>query len=97
MIKLNSNMVVKLGCSTIKGEAATQTEVYRILNATIVQVPQVYGLYRDDKRNVGYIAMEDIDGHPIDLHNTAHLKALRRVFEHLASFQRILPWTSTFR
>jgi Ser/Thr protein kinase RdoA (MazF antagonist) len=91
VIKLNSNTLVKFGRGTTKGEAATQTEVSKILNPTIIRVPQVYRFYRNDKRNIGYIVMEYIDGQPIDVHNTAHLEALRRAFEHLASFQRDYP------
>lgn len=91
VIKLNSNMVVKIGRGATEGEAVTQTQVSEILNPAIIRVPRVYGFYHDDERNIGYIAMEYIDGKPVDVHNTAHLNALRRAFEHLASFHRDYP------
>lgn len=91
VIKLNPNLVVKFGCGTTKGEAVTQTDVSKFLNSTIIRVPQVYRFHRDDERNIGYIFMEYVDGQPIDTQNTAHVEALRRAFEHLASFQRDCP------
>jgi hypothetical protein len=86
-----SHLVVKFGLGTIEGEEVTQDQISKMLDPRILSVPQIRGFYRGDDQRIGHILKDFIDGHPIDSHNPAHIAAIRRAFEHPASFQRDSP------
>ena len=84
-------IVIKSGRGTTEGEAITQRQVSSILNREIIYVPHVYHFFHDGNKNIGYIFMEYVEGEPINVYNNAHVGALRKAFDHLASFKRKFP------
>ena len=85
------NVVVKSGGGVTEGEAVTQRQVCSILDPAIIYVPQVYHFYHDKNPKIGHILMEYVEGEPINEHSTAHIEALRKALDHLASFKRGFP------
>lgn len=83
--------VIKIGAAVTEGEAITQEQVSKILDPAIIHVPRVYQFFQDDTRKIGHILMEYVEGEQIDPDNPAHIEALRKAFDHLASFKRDDP------
>lgn len=85
------DVVIKFGRGVMQEEALAQDTAFNILDAAVVRVPKVYHFYHNSLTNIGYLAMEWIDGLPLDLHNTMHVKALQKTMNHLASLERDFP------
>ena len=92
MIKIpNSNIVVKYGRGVTQAEAQTQTEVFKVIDPSIIHVPQVHHFYHNGDQNIGYIIMEFVEGEPIDTHQTEQVEALQKALDHLSSLKRDFP------
>jgi serine/threonine protein kinase len=89
----NSNLVVKFGRGVTQAEAQTQEEVSKIIDSSIIHVPQVHSFYHDGDQNIGYLIMEFVEGEPIDVGCTEQVEGLQKTLDHLSSLKRAFPGT----
>jgi len=80
------DVAIKFGGGVTMEEAVAQGIVYALLDQAVVRIPKVYHFYRDSQKNIGYLAMEWLDGAPIDLQDDIQSKALQKTIGYLASF-----------
>jgi Phosphotransferase enzyme family len=84
-------VAIKFGSGVTQGEAFAQATAFALLDPALVCIPKVHHFHRDSHANIGYLAMEWIDGSPIDLQDSAQVEALQKSIHHLASFRRHFP------
>jgi thiamine kinase-like enzyme len=61
------------------------------LHPATIRSPKVHHFFRDTRTGIGYLAMEWINGAPIDTQDRSQADALRTAMGHLAAFKRAFP------
>ena len=90
VVKISEQVVIKFGLRVTESEANNQREAYRLLDPSIVRVPQVYRFFTKGQR--GYLAMEYIKGQvlsPLKDHRLVHRVA--RILAHLEEITSRIP------
>ncbi|KAK4499622.1 hypothetical protein PRZ48_010140 [Zasmidium cellare] len=88
VIRYSANAVVKYGAHVTAHEARNQRHAYRVLDPSIVRVPEVYHYFerQNGRFQIGYIVMELIAGQRCEnLPASNKLHKIVNVVEHLAS------------
>lgn len=87
----NRDIIIKYGRWVTQEEAEAQRSAYALLDPAIIQVPKVYGFFCDSEGQIGYLAMEKVNGVPVNPNNDNHLLAVSRAMRYLPSLKRDFP------
>ena len=79
------DVAIKFGGGVTQEEAVAQATAFALLDPAIIRVPKVHHFHHDFDTGIGYLAMEWIDGSPIDLQDEIQVNALQNSIEYLAS------------
>lgn len=60
-----------------------------ILDPAVISVPSVYGFFYNNEDQIGHLAMEKINGVPIDPNKDNHLLAVQTAMDYLPSVKRL--------
>jgi len=91
VVKLADSTAVKFGIGVKKDEAENQSRAYDLVDSSVVRIPRVYRFF-SDKRGLGYIIMEYVDGRIIDpLEDVMLIRRIACVLAHFATLRGYVP------